>query len=420
MTWDFSTDPDYQKKLDWALEFVRSEVEPLDLRYPQMHFTPPAPELKPRVDALKQQVRDQGLWAAHLGPELGGHGFGQLKLALLNEILGRSEWAPVIFGTAAPDTGNAEILAHYGTPEQKERYLQPLLDGEIFSCYSMTEPQGGADPGVFRTRAYREGGDWIIDGWKFFSSNAATASFLIVMAVTNPDLPPREGMSMFLVPSDAPGLKMARNIHLSGEPTNTSGHGLMHYDKVRLPAEALLGAEGDGFGVAQTRLGGGRVHHAMRTVGLCHRAFDAMCERAISRTTKGSLLADKQAVQQKIADSWAQIQQLRLLVLHTAWLIDQGGTVSARKEISAIKTVAADVLNDVVTRAIEVHGALGITNEMPLWHWLQTAFVVRFSDGPSEIHRMVVARQVLKEYSPVGGSWPSEHIPTRLAALGEQ
>jgi acyl-CoA dehydrogenase len=420
MTWDFSTDPEYQKKLDWALEFVRGEVEALDLRYPQMHFTPPAPGLKPRTDALKQKVRDQGLWAAHLGPELGGHGFGQLKLALLNEILGRSEWAPVIFGTAAPDTGNAEILARYGTPGQKARYLQPLLDGEIFSCYSMTEPQGGADPGVFRTRAYRDGDDWIIDGWKFFSSNAATASFLIVMAVTKPDVPPREGMSMFLVPSDASGLKMERNIHLSGEPTNTSGHGLMHYDKVRLPAEALLGAEGDGFGVAQARLGGGRVHHAMRTVGLCHRVFDAMCERAVSRTTKGSLLADKQAVQQKIADSWAQIQQLRLLVLHTAWLIDQDGTVSARKEISAIKTVAADVLNDVVSRVIEVHGALGITNEMPLWHWLQTAFVVRFSDGPSEIHRMVVARQVLKEYSPADGSWPSEHIPSRLAALGEQ
>jgi acyl-CoA dehydrogenase len=418
MSWDFSTDSDYQKKLDWALEFVRGEVEALDLRYPQLHFTPPAPELKPHIDALKQKVRDQGLWAAHLGPELGGHGFGQLRLALLNEILGRSEWAPVIFGTAAPDTGNAEILARYGTPGQKAKYLQPLLDGEIFSCYSMTEPQGGADPGVFKTRAYRDGDDWIIDGWKFFSSNAATASFLIVMTVTNPDLPPREGMSMFLVPSDAPGLKMVRNIHLSGEPTNTSGHGLMHYDKVRVPAEALLGTEGDGFGVAQARLGGGRVHHAMRTVGLCHRVFDAMCERAISRTTKGSLLADKQAVQQKIADSWAQIQQLRLLVLHTAWLIDQGGTVSARKEISAIKTVAADVLNDVVTRTIEVHGALGITSEMPLWHWLQTSFVVRFSDGPSEIHRMVVAKQVLKEYAPVDGTWPSEHIPTRLAGLG--
>jgi acyl-CoA dehydrogenase len=417
MTWEFSTDPDYQAKLDWALKFVKSEVEPLDLLYPQMHFTPPGPELKPRIDALKQQVRDQGIWAAHLGPELGGHGFGQLKLGLLNEVLGRSEWAPVIFGTAAPDTGNAEILAHYGTAEQKARYLQPLLDGEIFSCYSMTEPQGGADPAQFRTRAYREGDGWVIDGWKFFSSNAATASFLIVMAVTDPDVPPRQGMSMFLVPKEAPGLKVVRNIHLTGEPADASGHGLVHYDKVRVGADALLGEVGDGFGVAQTRLGGGRVHHAMRTVGLCHRVFDTMCERAVSRTTKGSRLADKQAVQHKIADSWAQIEQLRLLVLQTAWKIDQGSYSTTRREISAIKTVAADVLQDVVTRAIEVHGALGISNEMPLWRWLQWVYVVRFSDGPSEIHRTVVARDVLKGYTPVEGLWPSEHIPSRLEAL---
>lgn len=415
VAWDFSTEPDFQEKLDWAADFVRREVEPLDLVYPHLHYTPPTPEIRRVIDPLKAQVREQGLWAAHLGPELGGHGYGQLKLALLNEILGRSEWAPVVFGTQAPDTGNAEILAHYGTPAQKERYLRPLLEGEIFSCYSMTEPQGGSDPAQFRCRGRRDGDEWVIDGWKFFSSNATTAAFIIVMVVTDPDAHPHEGMSMFLVPTDTPGIEIVRDIKLGGEPDHAPGHALVHYDNVRLPADALLGEEGKGFAVAQTRLGGGRVHHAMRTVGLCQRALDMMCERALSRTTKGSLLAEKQAVQQYIADSWAQIQQLRLLVLHTAWLIDQQTTAGTRKEIAAIKTVAADVLHDVVMRAIQVHGALGISEELPLWRWLQQVFVVRFSDGPSEIHRTTVARQVLKSYRAVDGLWPSEHLPTRRA-----
>ena len=417
MAWDFSTDPEFQKKLDWVATFVREEVEPLDLLFPHLHYTPLTAEIRRVVDPLKQQVRDQALWAAHLGPELGGQGYGQLKLGLLNEILGRSEWAPIIFGTQAPDTGNAEILAHYGTPEQKARYLQPLLDGEIFSCYSMTEPQGGADPGQFTCRATRDGDEWVIDGWKFFSSNAATASFIIVLVVTNPDVRPHEGMSMFLVPTDTPGVNIVRNIKLGGEPEHASGHALLQYDNVRVPAEALLGEEGRGFKVAQTRLGGGRVHHAMRTVGLCQRAFDMMCERALSRTTKGSRLSDKQAVQMYISEAWMQIQQLRLLVLHTAWLIDQHTTDGTRKEIAACKTVAADVLHDVVMKAIQVHGALGISEELPLWRWLQQVFVVRFSDGPSEVHKIQMAKQILQAYEPVDGLWPSEHIPTRLEHL---
>ena len=190
MAWDFSTDPEFQKKLDWAYSFVREHVEDLDLRFPEMHYTPTSGELKEVTDPLKQQVRDHGLWAAHLGPELGGDGYGQVSLALLNEILGRTEWGPTIFGTQAPDTGNAEILAHYGTESQKSQFLQPLIDGDIFSCYSMTEPQGGSDPGQFRTSARRDGDDWIIDGWKFFSSNAGNAAFFIVMVVTDRDLRP--------------------------------------------------------------------------------------------------------------------------------------------------------------------------------------------------------------------------------------
>lgn len=414
MAWDFSTEPEFQEKLDWAARFVRDEVEPLDLAFPHLHYTPPNEKTRKVIDPLKQAVRDQGLWAAHLGPELGGQGFGQLKLALLNEILGRSWWAPTIFGTQAPDTGNAEILAHYGTEEQKRRFLDPLLAGEIFSCYSMTEPQGGSDPTQFKTRAWLEGDEWVIDGWKFFSSNAPTAEFFIVLAVTDPDAAPHDRMSMFLVPADAEGLKIERYVGIAGEPIGEGTHPLVRYDQVRIPADYLLGERGQGFVVAQTRLGGGRVHHAMRTVGLAQRAFDMMCERALSRHTKGELLGKKQSVQNYIADSWIQIQQLRLLVLHTAWLIDQKSTAGTRREIAAIKIASAEVLHDVVMKAIQVHGALGISNEMPLWEYLRQVFVVRFSDGPSEIHRVTLANQVLKDYEPAPGLWPTEHLPARI------
>ncbi|HEY7053638.1 MAG TPA: acyl-CoA dehydrogenase family protein, partial [Mycobacterium sp.] len=279
MAWDFQTDPEYQELLDWAGTFVREEVEPLDHVWPQLQYTPPDDARRKAIEPLKEQVRQKNLWATHLGPELGGQGYGQLKLALLNEILGRSQWAPIVFGCQAPDTGNAEIIAHYGTPEQKDRYLRPLLDGELFSSYSMTEPQGGADPTQFLTRAARDGDDWVINGWKYFSSNAKTASFLIVMVVTNPDVSPYQGMSMFLVPTDTPGVNIVRNIDLAGVEHEGS-HALIHYDNVRVPSSALLGGEGQAFVIAQTRLGGGRIHHAMRTIGLSSAALDMMCERA--------------------------------------------------------------------------------------------------------------------------------------------
>ena len=221
MVWDFETEPEFEEKLQWIREFKKEYIEPIDLVYPGRAFFPLDEETGPLVEPLKQEVRDQGLWAAHLGPELGGKGYGQLKLALINEILGTSSWAPIIFGTAAPDTGNAEIIAHYGTDAQKEKYLQPLLDGECFSCYSMTEPHAGADPKMFKTRAERDGDEWVINGWKYFSSNARTARFIIVMAVTNPDVSPYQGMSMFLVPTDTPGLDVVRHIGLHGRAPRT-------------------------------------------------------------------------------------------------------------------------------------------------------------------------------------------------------
>jgi acyl-CoA dehydrogenase len=417
MAWDFETDPDFQVKLDWANAFVREEVEPLDMLWRGLEFTPPSPTLKAILDPLKEQVKAQGLWATHLGPELGGAGYGQLKLSLLNEILGRSSWAPIVFGCQAPDTGNAEIIAHYGTEEQKERYLKPLLGGEIFSCYSMTEPHAGADPTLFTTRAVKDGDEWVINGWKFFSSNARTAEFLIVMAVTDPDVDAYRGMSMFLVPADTPGVNIVRNLGLGEEAPEDGSHALIHYEDVRVPADAVLGGEGQAFAIAQTRLGGGRIHHAMRTIGLAQKAIDMMCERALSRQVKGGLLAEKQFVQGYIADSYAQLTQFRLFTLYVAWEIDKyNDYLKVRKDIAAIKVTMPTVLHDIAWRAMQVHGALGVSNEMPFPRMVMGAAVMGLADGPTEVHKVTVARQVLRDYKATDDLWPTEHEPKRRDA----
>jgi len=417
MAWDFETDPDFQAQLGWADTFVSEEVEPLDLIWSGLEFTPLDEVRRRAIGPLKEEVRRRGMWATHLGPELGGQGHGQVKLSLLNEILGRSMWAPVVFGCQAPDTGNAEIIAHYGTSEQKEQYLRPLLNGEMFSCYSMTEPQGGADPTLFTTRAVKDGAEWVINGWKFFSSNASTASFLIVMAVTNPDVGAYTGMSMFLVPSDTPGINIVRNMGLGEEAQDAGSHALIHYEDVRVPEDALLGGEGQAFAIAQTRLGGGRIHHAMRTIGMAKSALDMMCERALSRHTQGSLLADKQFVQGYIADSYAQLMQFRLFVLYTAWLIDKSNDYrKVRKDIAAVKVLMPGVLHDIAWRSMQVHGALGVSNEMPFSRMLLAASVLGLADGPTEVHKVTIARQVLRDYQPSDDLWPSRHLPRRQAA----
>ena len=423
MAWDFSTEPEFQEQLDWMDDFVRREVEPLDLLWGDRVFQPLSGELRQVVAPLKEEVRSRRLWACHLGPDLGGQGYGQVKLSLMNEILGRSRWAPLIFGCQAPDTGNAEIIAHYGTPEQKDRYLRPLLDGEILSSYSMTEPQGGSDPTRFTTRAWRDGDDWVIDGWKFFSSNARTAAFLVVMAVTDPQASPYTGMSMFLVPAETPGVDIVRNIGLMHEPLDgdQAMHALVHYDQVRVPADSLLGGEGQAFAIAQTRLGGGSIHHAMRTVGMCKRALDMMCERALSRDVAGGMLAERQAVQGYIADSYAQLVQFRLFVLYVAWEIDRYGDYrKVRRDIGAVKVVMPQVLHDIVQRSIQVHGALGVSNELPLGHLWMTVPVMALVDGPTEVHKVTVARQVLKDHRAAPGPWPTEHLPARLEAARER
>ena len=411
--WSFETDPDFQQQLDWIDGFVKREVEPLDhLLGSQWNIHDP--KFKRLVRPLQAKVRARGLWACHLGPELGGKGYGQVKLALMNELFGRARFGPIVFGAQAPDTGNAEILAHYGTPDQKKRFLEPLLANEIVSCFSMTEPQGGADPLVFKTTAVQDGEHWVIDGEKWFSSNARYAAFFIVMAVTEPDAAPYRRMSMFIVPADTPGVEIKRNLTFYGEPEAT--HAYMRYRQVRVPSENLLGARGDAFVVAQTRLGGGRLHHAMRTVAQARRALEMMCERAVSRVTQGEILARKQMVQEKIADSWVQLRQFRLLVLETAWLIDKKHDYKAvRKNIAAVKAVMPQVLHDIAARALHLHGSLGISTEMPFADWVMNSFHVGLADGPTEVHKVTVAREVLKDFAPAADLFPEYHGPAEAA-----
>ena len=420
MAWDFETDPEFQEKLDWMDEFVSNEVEPLDhiLEDPYNKADTRAQDI---IKPLQARVKEEGLWACHLGPDLGGPGYGQLKLALMNQILGRSRFAPSVFGCQAPDSGNAEILAHFGTDSQKERYLQPLLNGEISSCYSMTEPHAGADPTLFKTTAVKDGDEWVINGYKWFSSNARYASFLIAMVVTNPDVSAYEGMSMFIVPKETPGLNIIRNVGVGTEPEDEASHAYIHYDNVRVSDDHLLGDPGSAFAIAQVRLGGGRIHHAMRTIAQLEKAFDMMCERALSRETRDGPLASKGVVQEQIADSWIEIEQFKLLVLRTAWKIDKLNDYrKVRKDIAAVKVAMPKVYHDVVLRAMHLHGALGVSNEMPFSRMLIGAEVMAIADGPTEVHKSTIARQVLRDYKPVDDLFPSRHLPKLRAAAREK
>jgi acyl-CoA dehydrogenase len=407
-----------QAKLDWMAAFVREECEPMDLLFPG-HGAPydvANKESRAYMAPLQAQVKAQGLWGCHLDKELGGPGYGQLTLALMNEILGRSYWAPTVFGTAAPDTGNSEILAMFGTEAQKAQYLQPLMDGTIVSCFSMTEPQAGADPKEFTCRAWREGDEWVIEGEKWFSSNARFAAFLIVMVVTNPENPTHGRMSMLIVPTDTPGVEFVRHSQTMGDSKGADDgtHAYIRYNKVRVPLDAMLGGPGEGFKVAQARLGGGRVHHAMRTVGKCQRAIDMMLERAVSRRTQGKQLSEHQFVQGAIADSIIELEQFRLLVLKT---IDNEPHGAARTHIAMCKVQMAKVYHDIVQRAIQLHGSLGMTLELPLADMWMGLPAMALADGPTEVHKIQVAKAWLKNAAPAPGLFPSEHIPTRLEAI---
>src|SRR3954452_332287 len=419
MAWDFSTDPEFQEQLDWMRDLVREEVWPLESIADELSYE----AFKRAIKPLQDQVKERGLWAAHLPPELGGQGYGQVRLGLMHEILGTSPIAPAVFGNAAPDSGNSEVLALAGTPDQKERYLYPLLAGDLRSAFSMTEPEtAGSDPTLLQTTAVLEGDEYVINGHKWFSSNGSVACFLIVMAVTTPDARPHQRASMLLVDADTPGVHIVRDVATMENPAEHfgryGGHAEIVYDNVRVPKEALLGKEGEGFLIAQHRLGPGRIHHSMRWLGVSRRAFDMLCERAVSRYAFGSTLAEKQTVQNWVADSLAQMHAARLMTLHAAWRMDAEGAAAARQEIALIKFYGAGVLHDVVDRALQVHGALGYSTDLPLEAMYRFARAARIYDGADEVHRQSVARRVLRGYEP--HEVPSEHVPTRREAARER
>lgn len=417
MSWSFETDPDFQCKLDWIEQFVRDEVEPLEFVLGN-HYDVKNPANVRLIRPLQQLVKQQGLWACHLGQELGGQGYGQIKLALMNEILGAARFGPIVFGCQAPDTGNAEILAHYGTPEQKARYLQPLLDNDIVSCFAMTEPQGGADPLEIKTRATLMEGEWVIEGEKWFASNASLAEFLIVMAVSEPDAEPHQRISAFIVPAQTPGIEIVRDC---GYGTGAKTHAYVRFNQARIPADHMLGARGQGFVVAQTRLGGGRIHHAMRTIAKAKKALDFMLRRAVSRTTKGSLLSQKQMIQERIADSWIQLEQFRLLVMRTAWLIDKHQDYrKVRKDIAAVKAAMPKVLHDIASNALQVHGSLGLSDEMPFMQWVTESYFLGLADGPTEVHKVTVAQQLSRHITADDNPFPDYHLPQRALAARQK
>ena len=356
------------------------------------------------VKTMQDEVRALGLWAPHLPPEAGGSGKGFLEYAQFNEFIGRSTWGQLVFGCQAPDAGNGEILHMFGTDEQKQQWLAPLVAGAIRSFFSMTEPEvPGSDPTTLRTRAVQDGDDWVIDGHKWFSSGAQGAAFGIVMAVTDPDAEPHARATQIIVPADTPGVEVVRPVPVLGHAgRGWSTHCEVTYTNVRVPMTNTLGGVGAGFLIAQKRLGPGRIHHVMRWLGQMQRAFELMCRYANERETSTGPLASKQTVQNWIADSYVEIQACRLLTLDAAHKIDRGE--DARVEISAIKFYAAKVLNDVIDRAVQVHGARGLTDETPLGHMFMMARSGRIYDGPDEVHRMVVARRILKAFES-GEEW---------------
>jgi acyl-CoA dehydrogenase len=410
MTWDFSTEPDFEAKLQWMRELVRDEILPLETLGLDWRT------YRKAIVPLQEKVKAKGLWAAHLPPELGGQGLGQVNLALMHEILGATDYAPPVFGNQAPDSGNSELIAVAGNEEQKKQWMEPLLAGEMLSAFTMTELGTGSDPTQLKTAAVKDGDEWVIDGTKWFISNADKCDFHIVMALTDPEADRHRRMSMIIVPADSPGIEV-RDLGVMNDTDATSPihtHSEVTFTGVRVPAENLLGDRGGAFALAQTRLGPGRIHHAMRWLGVSRRAFDMLCERAVSKSVHGSTLADKQTIQNWVADSAAEMEASRMMTLHAAWKLDQVGAKAARNEIAMIKYHGPKVMYNVLDRAIQVHGSLGFSCDLPLEEMYRYARASRIYDGPDEVHREGVARRILREYEP--RETPTEHIPTRREA----
>ena len=351
----------------------------------------------PVLRPIQAKVKELGLWAPHMPEDAGGMGIGVVGLGLMNEIIGRSPLGPVSFGCQAPDAGNCEILHMYGTEEQKRAWLLPNVAGELRSCFSMTEPEvSGADPPNLQTTAMLDGDEWVINGHKWFTSGAIGASFAIVMAKTEPHAPtPHDRFSMIVVPLPSAAVTI-RPVRTMGHTVEGGGHCEVRYENCRVPRQNLLGPRGAGFKIAQSRLGPGRIQHCMRWLGVAARAMDLMCRHVVGREAFGSPLAEKQTVQNWIADSRAEMEAARLLTLQAAWKMDQ--KLDWRVDVSLIKFFGAKVLHDVIDRAIQAHGAMGVSGETPLEMFYRSARAARIYDGPDEVHRMVVARRILRDY----------------------
>jgi alkylation response protein AidB-like acyl-CoA dehydrogenase len=394
---DFSIPPETRDLVARIRDFVETEVYPLEELWQKVAFR----ELIPQLEQKRQRVREQGLWTPQIPKSHGGLGLGFLEHALVSEQLARSPLGHYIFNAQAPDAGNMEILLEFGTPAQQEKWLTPLLAGDVRSCFSMTEPERpGSNPVWMETRAERDGDEYVINGHKWFTSSADGASFAVVMVVTDPDAAPHARASQIIVPTDTPGFKIVRNIPCMGHAGDDwASHSEITYQDCRVPVDNLLGEEGAGFSIAQSRLGPGRIHHCMRWIGISERCLDLMCQRAASRDiAPGEKLASRQVIQHWIADSRTEIDASRLMVLHAGWKIDQQGAKEARTEVSSIKYYVADVMMKVIDRAIQVHGALGISDDTILSFFYRNERAARIYDGPDEVHRNVVARRVLREY----------------------
>lgn len=384
--------------LDRIKEFLRARVYPLEQDFLRRPFR----ELTTELAAKREEVKKMGLWAPHLPAEHGGLGLSLSSFALVSEELGRTPIGHYLFNCQAPDIGNMEILMEHGTPEQKEKFFVPLAKGDVRSCFSMTEPEHpGSNPTWMSTKAVKDGDDYVINGHKWFTSSAEGASFAIVMAITDSAASsPYKRASQIIVPIPTEGFTLVRNISVMGEEgSDYASHAEVRYENCRVPQSNLLGREGDGFAIAQERLGPGRIHHCMRWIGICERAFDLMCSYAASRElSPGVLLGSRQNVQEWIAESRAEISAARLLVLQTARAIDRKGAGSVREDISLIKFFVANILQKVLDRAIQVHGALGLTDATLLSYWYRHERAARIYDGPDEVHKTVVARSVLRKY----------------------
>jgi acyl-CoA dehydrogenase len=416
---DFNPSPEVAQLRERVLDFMDAEIYPqereiMEALDAEVGAGVPYPR---NLAAVREKAKADGLWNLFMPDERFGPGLTNWEYGLLCEEMGRSPMAaPMAFNCSAPDTGNMEILAEHGTAEQRERWLEPLLEGRIRSCFSMTEPEvSGSDPTLLQAKATLDGDKWVVDGHKWFTSGAVGADLAIAMVVTDPDAPPYARASMICVPTDTPGFNLVRPISVMGHDGGP-GHCEIRYEECRVPKGFLLGERGAGFAIAQDRLGPGRIHHCMRAIGTAERAHEMMCRRANERSAFGGPLGDKQFVQESIAASRMEIDQARLLTLYAAWKMDTEGKRAARQAISAIKIVAANMVMDVLDRAIQIHGSLGMTDDTPLAIMWRFSRMLRLADGPDEVHKMVLARRELNRWSKRAEAEAEGNLEPRHAA----